>query len=50
MKMHDSEKLFANYLIADNKTYIFQPSRFKLKNTTYRADFYLKKEDCLCDK
>jgi len=43
--MHESEKIFAKFLENQNKHYIYQPTRFKLKDTTYRVDFY-----CLEDK
>jgi len=45
MKMFDSERKFADFLIANNKTYLFQPPRFKLKKTTYRTDFYCPEDD-----
>ena len=45
MKMFPSEARFANYLDNQNKTWIFQPKRFKLKNTTYRTDFYCPDND-----
>jgi len=45
MRMFDSERKFADFLIANNKTYVFQPPRFKLKKTTYRTDFYCPEDD-----
>lgn len=45
MKMFPCESKFANYLESQNKSWIFQPERFKLKDTTYRADFYCPEDD-----
>ncbi len=38
--MFPSEFEFSEHLKSQNKSWIFQPKEFKLKNTTYRADFY----------
>lgn len=45
MKMFPCESKFADYLESQNKTWIFQPERFKLKDTTYRADFYCPEDN-----
>lgn len=38
--MFESERKFAEFLTKNKKTYVYQPVAFKLKNTTYRTDFY----------
>ena len=43
--MFPNESKFAKFLKNQNKSWIFQPKRFKLKNTTYRADFYCPEDD-----
>jgi len=43
--MNDREKVFADFLTTNNKTYISQPPRFKLKKTTYRTDFYCPEDN-----
>jgi len=43
--MHPSEKLFAEFLERQGKTWKAQPCRFKLGDTTYTPDFYCLEED-----
>lgn len=43
--MHKSEQAFADFLTFQGKTYEFQPKRFELEDTTYRADFYCPEDD-----
>lgn len=43
--MFPSEARFTDYLKSQNKSWVYQPERFKLKNTTYRADFYCPEDD-----
>ena len=45
MKMFPCESEFADYLESQNKTWIYQPKRFRLKYTTYRADFYCPEDN-----
>ena len=43
--MFPCESQFAKHLENRNKSWVYQPERFKLKNTTYRADFYCPEDD-----
>ena len=43
--MFPCESKFADFLKSQNKSWIFQPGRFKLKDATYRADFYCPEDD-----
>ena len=43
--MYPSEIRFAKYLENQGKSWVFQPPRFELKNTTYRTDFYCPEDN-----
>ena len=43
--MYKREKEFTKYLHKNGKSWIYQPERFKLEKTTYRADFYCPEND-----
>lgn len=45
IEMYKREKMFAKFLESQDKHYIYQPKKFKLKNSTYRTDFYCPEDN-----